>query len=351
MGCELVPVRVAVVGAGYWGKNLVRNFATLRQAELVRVVDASPEIQKKTRTQYPHTEVSASFEDALREDVEAVVLAVPAEAHYPLARRALEAGKHVFVEKPLTLDPADGAELCRLGQELDRVVMVGHLLEYHPAVEKMKQLVEAGEIGELRYIYSQRVNLGIVRNNENALWSLAPHDISIIVTLMGGLPETVSCWGNAYLNPDIEDVCFLGMTFADGRMSHSHVSWLDPHKIRKFTVVGSRKMIVMDDAGTPEVLRIYDKRVDMQPEYQTFAEYAAIRSGDVHIPAVHGGEPLQKECLHFLESVRGLHPPRSDGESGLRVVQILDAGARSLKEGGRPVRIEAGEHRARAAVR
>lgn len=340
MSQQFEPVRTAVVGAGYWGRNLVRNFAGLPQADLVRVIDASEDVQERTRSQYPGTEVTADFEDALKDDVEAVVLAVPAEAHAPLAKRVLEAGKHVFVEKPLTLSPADGLELLKLSESTGKVCMVGHLLEYHPCVEMMKRLIAEGEIGELRYIYSQRVNLGIVRQAENALWSLAPHDLSIILTLMGAMPKTVCAWGNAYLQPGIEDVAFLVMNFADGRMSHSHVSWLDPHKIRKFTVVGSKKMIVFDDAVGSEKIRVYDKRVDVTPDYESFQEYLAIRSGDIHIPAVPGGEPLRTECLHFVEAVRGLHPARSDAASGLRVVEILNAGNTSLKEGGRPVEVE-----------
>jgi predicted dehydrogenase len=333
------PVRVAVVGAGYWGRNLVRNFAAIPGADLMRVVDASPEIQARTRLQHPSVEVTADFEDALKDDVEAVVLAVQAEHHFPLAKRALEAGKHVFVEKPMTLKPEESYELLQLSKQGSKVCMVGHLLEYHPCVEFMKKVLDSGELGELRYIYTQRVNLGIVRQTENALWSLAPHDISIILTLMGELPKSVTATGQAYLQPGIEDVVFLNMSFEDGRMSHSHVSWLDPHKVRKFTVVGSKKMLVFDDAVGVEKIRVYDKRVDVTPEFETFSEYLSIRSGDIQIPAIKGGEPLRTECSHFLGAVRGEHPARSDAASGLRVVEVLEAGQRSLKDGGRAIEL------------
>lgn len=336
---DMKPVRVAVVGAGYWGRNLVRNFAAIPQAELVRVVDSDEDIRTRTKAQHPGVEVSGELKDALKSDVEAVVLAVQAEHHYPLAKEALEAGKHVFVEKPMTLKPEESLELLRLSEAKGVVCMVGHLLEYHPCVEFMKDFMASGELGDLRYVYSSRVNLGIVRQTENALWSLAPHDISIILTLMGELPKTVSAWGQAYLQEGIEDVVFLNMTFEDGRMSHSHVSWLDPHKIRKFTVVGSKKMVVFDDAVGVEKIRIYDKRVDVTPDFETFSEYLSIRSGDIHIPSIPGGEPLRTECLHFLGAVRGEHPARSDAASGLRVVEVLDAGSRSLAEGGRPIEL------------
>lgn len=343
------PVRVAVAGAGYWGRNLVRNFSSIKQAKLLRVVDASPEVCRKLAGQYPGVDFAQDFAKALAPEIEAVVIASPAELHYELARRALEAEKHVFVEKPLTLKADDAKDLLEIGKARNKVVMVGHLLEYHPAVEKMKQLVTSGEIGEIRYIYTQRVNLGIIRANESALWSLAPHDLSVILTLIGESPTTVTAWGQAYLQKGIEDVSFVGLRFPGGKMAHVHCSWLDPHKIRKITMVGSKKMVVFDDADPQEKIRIYDKGVDVPPEVNTYVEALTLRQGDISIPAIKGGEPLTTECIHFAEAVRGLHPARSDAASGLRVVQILETADRSMKAGGIPMEIPPAESRKVAA--
>jgi predicted dehydrogenase len=271
--------------------------------------------------------------------LEAVVIAAPAPAHAPLARLFLEAGKDVYVEKPFTLDVADAEALVALADAKSRILMVGHLLIHHPAVVRLKAMIDAGELGTVHYVYSQRVNLGKVRKDENALWSFAPHDLSVMLHFLGGEPVDVSARGSAFLQPGIEDVVFASLSWADGRMAHAHVSWLDPHKLRRFTVVGASKMAVLDDAEPTEKLRIYDKGVDAG-QVVDFARAMALRSGDIWIPHLDASEPLTLECRHFLECVRTRQRPRTDGREGLRVIRVLEAATRSLADGGRPVRLD-----------
>jgi len=331
---------VAVVGAGHWGKNLVRNFARLPDADLAYVCDLDPDIRGRMAALYPATRITGSFAEVLADDtVDAVVIATAAPSHFPLARRALAAGRHTFVEKPLTLGVGDAAELERLAADVDRNLMVGHLMEYHGAVNYMKELMDGGEIGDPLYLYLQRVNLGVVRTDENAWWSLAPHDISIACYLFGADPVRVSASGHAYLQQGIEDVVFASLTFPDGRMAHIHVSWLDPHKIRKVTLVGSSKMLVLDDMQAGEQVRIYDKGA-VVPGVDSFHEAITLRVGDIRIPKLPAAEPLQAECQHFLDSIRDDRQPRSDGADGLRVVKVLQAGADSLRQGGVPVDLQ-----------
>jgi predicted dehydrogenase len=239
---------------------------------------------------------------------------------------ALEAGKDVYVEKPFTLEIAHAVELIALAETRKRVLMVGHLLEYHPVVTRLREMIGREELGRLYYIYSQRVNLGTVRADENALWNFAPHDISVIMFLLGAAPTDVTARGQSYLQKGVEDVVFLTMNFGDQAMAHVHVSWLDPHKIRKLTLVGDRKMAVFDDLEANEKLRIY-------------AEYVGLRFGDITMPYIKVGEPLQIECRHFIDCVRSRKQPVSDGQDGLRVVKVLDAAQRSLKLNGEPVRL------------
>jgi predicted dehydrogenase len=271
--------------------------------------------------------------------VQAVAVASSAVSHYPLARRFLEAGKDVFVEKPMTLHAAEAEHLVRLAEEGARVLMVGHLLLYHPAVTRLAALVREGALGELRYVYAQRTNLGKVRPDENALWSFAPHDVAVILHLIGRDPVDVSARGEAFLQPGVHDVVFLYLRFPDGHLAHVHVSWLDPHKVRRVTVVGSSKMAVLDDQEPTEKLRVYDKGVDAGSVVD-FARSLSVRSGDIWIPRIEGSEPLTLECRHFLECVRTRGRPRSDGRDGARVIRVLEAASRSLAEGGQPVRLD-----------
>ena len=330
---------LACVGAGYWGRNLVRVFDSLAEVRLKTICDASADIRKIMREQYPNAEVAASYAEVLTDrEVEAVVLAVPAIRHFAAAREALEAGKHVFVEKPMTLSGSEAEELVELGERQGRTLMVGHLLEYHPAVNFLKELIVRGELGEIYYLYSQRVNLGIVRRDENALWSFAPHDLSVMLFLLGQVPDTVSARGESYLQPGVEDVVFVNLHFPDGKMAQLQLSWLDPHKIRKLTIVGSRKMAVFDDTESTEKVRIHDKAAERE-EYETYGDAITLRLGDIVIPHIHMAEPLRLEAQHFADCIHSGKTPRSDGRDGLRVVRVLEAAQRSLQEDGAPQRL------------
>ena len=333
-------VGIAVVGTGDWGANLVRNFANLPGSRLVALHDNDPQRLKKSAAQYPAARALASLEEvAAQQDVQGVVVAASAVSHYTLARTLLEAGKDVFVEKPLALSVTHAEDLVRIARERGRILMVGHLLLYHPAVRHLKGMVERGELGDLFYIYSQRVNLGKVRRDENALWSFAPHDLSVILHLLGQEPIDVVARGSAFLQGSVEDVVFVDLRFPDRKMAHLHVSWLDPHKLRKFTVVGSRKMVVFDDMEASEKVKIYDKGVDRAGEVVSYGDALTVRSGDILIPKISLQEPLRLECQHFVECVREHKAPLTDGTGGLQVVRVLAAAQASLEQGGTPVRL------------
>jgi predicted dehydrogenase len=286
------------------------------------------------------TERVLVFEHLLKDArLDAIVVATPPQTHHTIALAALRAGKDVLVEKPLTLRPEHADELVRVAEDLGRVLMVGHLLVYHPGVVQLEEILGRGEVGDIRYVYSQRVNLGVVRNQENALWSLAPHDVAVTLRLLGESPERVTAQGAAYLQRGIEDVAFLQMFFASGRMASVHVSWLDPHKERKLTVVGSRKMAVFDDMQPTEKLRVYDRGVDV-PDYLPYGEALTLRFGEIRIPRVEANEPLVLECQHFVDRLHDRERPRSDGRDGAAVVRVLAAASESLCRGGAPVTIE-----------
>jgi predicted dehydrogenase len=333
-------VGIAVVGTGDWGANLVRNFATVPGARLAALHDSDPVRLARTAERYPGARAVPTLEALLgMTDVQAAVVAASAVAHHPLARALLEAGKDVLVEKPMALGVAQAEELVRLARERGRILMVGHLLLYHPAVRYLKDLVERGELGDLLYLYSQRVNLGKVRRDENALWSFAPHDLSVILHLVDAEPVDVVARGSAFLQPGVEDVVFVDLRFPDGKLAHLHVSWLDPHKLRRFTVVGSRKMAVFDDMEAGEKVRVYDKGVDRAGQVVSYGDALTVRSGDILIPRLSLQEPLTLECRHFVDCVRDRRQPLTHGASGLRVVRVLAAAQASLARGGQPVRL------------
>ena len=332
-------VRIGVIGAGNWGKNLVRNFATLPGSKLSYVCDLNEKTRQSMTALYPQATVVDRIDAVLSDPaVDAVVLAVEAPEHYRVAKAALLAGKHAYVEKPLTLRSEEAVELVQLAAQAGRKLMVGHLLEYHPAVNYMKDLIKTGKVGNPLYLYFQRLNLGVVRKAENAWWSLAPHDISVACYLFESEPVSVSATGHAYLQKGIEDVVFANLKFADGRMAQIHVSWLDPHKIRKITLVSSQKMVVLDDMEASEKIRIYDKGAEIR-SVDSYSEAITLRTGDILIPKVSTQEPLQLECRHFVDAILTDQPIRSDGADGVRVVRVLEAGSRSLAEGGAPVRL------------
>ncbi len=304
------------------------------------VCDTDKMAISRVESEYPGVETSADVQTVYnRDDYDAVVIATPPEAHFELAKEFLLRGKHVFVEKPMVLDLKHGEELNRLAKEQRRMLMVGHILEYHPAFENVKAMIDAGELGDIYYIYTSRVNLGVIRQTENSLWSFAPHDISIILMFMNQEPVRVVSTGQSFIQPGIEDVVFTTLHFADGKMAHIHVSWLDPHKIRKVTVVGSKKMAVIDDMEASEKIRIYDKGVNFTGNYTVYGEYLTLRIGDILIPNIKNQEPLKIECQHFVDCILNNKIPRSDGNDGLRVLRVLNAAQESLKKGGAPVNL------------
>jgi predicted dehydrogenase len=332
------PVRIAVVGLNYWGPNLARNVDKLADCELAWCCDLDEKVRTKARGMFPDARVTADLDEVLADDsVDAVIVATSVPTHYALGKRVLEAGKHAFIEKPMALTAADAEDLVATAAAGDRRLMVGHLLEYHPGVRKVKELLDAGELGRIFYVYANRLNLGKVRPDENALWSLGPHDISVINFLTGEAPEEVSARGECYLQPGVEDVVFGYIRFPSGMTGHLHVSWLDPHKSRKITVVGSEKMAVFDDMDADRKVTVYDKSA-VVPQYQSYGEYVTLRFGDIHIPRIANDEPLRLEVQHFVDCVRSGQQPLSDGRDGLNVVRVLEAMQLSLREGGRPVK-------------
>jgi predicted dehydrogenase len=321
-------VRIGVAGLGYWGPNLARNFAGLPGAELRWLCDASEAARARVGAQHPGVPVTADLSDLLEDpELDAIVLATPVPTHAELAVAVLRAGKHCFVEKPLAQSVA-GAELAvAAAAETGRVLMVGHLLEYHPGVAKLAALKDSGELGDIYYIYGNRLNLGKLRADENALWSLGAHDVSVVLRLAGEEPTEVVAHGESYVRPGVEDVVFCFLRFPSGLSAHLHLSWLDPHKERRFTVVGSRRMATFDDMALEGKVTIYDKGFD-EPT-QGYGEYIT-RSGDIFSPRIPNVEPLRLECEHFIHCVATGESPRSDGASGLRVVRVLEQLQQSL---------------------
>jgi predicted dehydrogenase len=330
-------VRLAVVGTGYWGINHVRSFAAEPRAELVWICDQDGGARARAGRLSPSARRTDSFDEILADDtVDAVVVATPAVTHATLACQALEADKHVLVEKPLALGVADAERVHDAARRSGRVLLAGHLMLYHPVLIRLRELLSSGALGDLYYLYSTRVNLGRLRQDENALWSFAPHDLSMIDFLLGELPVSVTARGQSYLQPGIEDVVFVTLKFAGGQMAHVHLSWLDPRKERRLTVVCSRKMVEFDDTAA-EKLRIYDKGYERPPEFTQFDQFLTVRQGDVHIPHVAMVEPLAEEARHFVECILDGHAPRTDADSAVRVVRVLAAAQQSLELDGAPV--------------
>jgi predicted dehydrogenase len=324
----VTPVSVGVVGLGYWGPNLARNFERLGETELRWICDASDDARERWAPQFPRARVAASLDELLAdESLDAVVIAAPVPLHAELAVRVLEAGKHCFVEKPLAQSVADAERVVAAAEVAGKVLMVGHLLEYHPGVRKLKEVADSGDLGDIRYVYANRLNLGKLREDENALWSLGAHDVSVLLHLVDEEPDEMHAFGESYMRRPVEDVVFCYLRFPSGLMAHLHLSWLDPHKERRFTIVGSDKMATFDDMELEQKLVIYDKGFDQ--DYSSYGEYIA-RSGDVWSPHISNEEPLRIECKHFAECVRDGATPISDGRSGLRVVRVLEGLQESL---------------------
>ena len=331
------PLRIGVVGLGYWGPNLARNFSQLPEAELAWCCDTDESRNAQFAAQFPQARFTTDPEELLGDaTLEAVVVATPVPSHHAVARRALEAGKHVFVEKPLAWTVAEARELEALAAERGLTLMVGHLLRFHPGVVKLRELIESGQLGDVLYVYGNRVNLGVIREDENALWSLGVHDISVVLYLLGGRPIEVSARGECYLRPGVEDVVFGYVKLATGQIGHLHLSWLDPHKMRKMTVVGSKRMAVFDDMESDRKVTIYDKGpTEIAPGNIT------THTGDITVPVISLEEPLRIECRAFVAAVRAGDPAHpANAAEGVAVVEVLEAMQRSLEQGGATVALE-----------
>lgn len=335
-------INIAVIGSGYWGPNLVRNIANLAEAALHTICDINPKVLEQNARRYPGVKLTADYPDVLRDpEVAGVVLATPAHLHYAMAREALAAGKHIMVEKPLSLRSEEALELIELAQHNNVRLMVGHVFEYNPAVQALRDLVQGGELGRVLYAYSTRVNLGIVRDDLNAMWNLAPHDFSILNYVLKSAPVSISARGFRLLGRKLEDLVFVVMQYPDGSAAHVHVSWLDPNKTRRMTVVGEKKMVVYDDVSSDERIRIYDKGVVRDSLPDAYGEFRLLtRSGDVHIPSLPTTEPLRAECAHFVECIRSGQSPMTDGVDGYRVVRMLEAAQESMERDGLPVALD-----------
>jgi predicted dehydrogenase len=330
-------VKIGLVGLGYWGPNVARNFDALADCELAWCCDADEAQREKWGHVYRETKFTPDLDDLLSDDsLDAVVVTTPVPTHAAMVEAVVGAGKHCFVEKPLAQNLADAERISALAEDAGKVLMVGHLLEYHPGIVQLREMVEKGELGDIRYIYGQRLNLGQLRYDENALWSLGAHDVSVILALAAELPVEAQARGECYITDGVEDVVFAYLRFESGLAAHLHLSWLDPHKSRKITVVGANKMAALDDMEMERKLTIYDKGFDPGPQETSFGgdrEYVT-RSAGIFSPPIPNREPLAIECQHFIDCVREGMTPRSDGASGARVVRVLEALQASLDNGG-----------------
>jgi predicted dehydrogenase len=333
-------VRAGVVGCGYWGPHLIRNLHDMPEVELVGVAEQRPDRRQYVRRSYPAVRPFSDHRQLLESEADAIVIATPIHTHFELASQALLAGKHVLVEKPLARSTAEAAELVRLARRQQRVLMVGHTFLYNPAVRELRRIVQEGELGRIYYADAARLNLGLFQRNANVIWDLAPHDISILMYLLAQVPVMVSAQGSSHVQSDVHDVCYLELVFPHGVTAHVHVSWLDPDKVRRLTLVGDRRMAVYDDMSAVAKLRVYDSGV----EYPAMDNYGgfelAYRHGQIVIPYIKWREPLRVECEHFVHCVRTGEPSLSDGQQGLDVVATLEAADRSLRNGGTRVLVE-----------
>ncbi|MCD4670347.1 MAG: Gfo/Idh/MocA family oxidoreductase [Actinomycetia bacterium] len=327
-------VRLGIIGCGYWGPNLIRNFIELKESEVVVVADLDPSRLDTIRTRYHDTITTTDYHDLFTMNLDAVVIATPPSTHYLIARECLEQGLHTLIEKPMTLDSRHAEILIELAANRNLVLMVGHTFEFNPAVQAVKEIIDSGVLGKIYYVDTVRVNLGLFQNHLNVIWDLAPHDISILRYLLGTEPTQVSACGSAFILPNIHDLAYISLQFPDNVMAHIHVSWLDPNKVRQITIVGSKKMLVYDDVAPLEKIRIYDKSVTRLPYTNTFGDFElSYRYGDISIPHINFTEPLRIECQHFVVSIINGTPPKSDGHAGLQVVKVLELAERSLHSG------------------
>jgi predicted dehydrogenase len=335
---------VGVVGCGYWGPNLIRNFRSLPDCNLKLMCDLDQERIHHLRSLYPEVEGHSDYNHLLNgAGLDAIVIATSVKSHFRMAKASLEAGKHTFIEKPMAASSEECEELVDIAKKNGLVLMVGHTFLYSSPVRKIKQIVSSGDIGEIRYISSQRLNLGLFQKDINVAWDLAPHDISVILYILEEFPTSVNCRGNAHITPGIEDVTSMCLTFSKNRFATIQNSWLDPRKVREMTIVGTRRMIVYNDIAPLEKIKIYDMRVEVPPHYDTFAEFHySYHYGDVYAPYVKQEEPLKVECQHFLDCIRDGKTPLTNGRQGWDLVRILEASSQSLKLNGAAVEFTAG---------
>ena len=337
-------IRVAVVGAGHWGPNLIRNFHNRERSEVLWVVDRDPGRLGQVRGRFPEIQVAQEAEPALADvRVDGVVIATPTSTHYRFAKAALERGKHVLVEKPIATAVREGAELCALAAARGRVLMIGHVFLFNAGIQRVKQYLDAGELGRIYYVAMVRTNLGPIRVDVDAAWDLASHDVSVVNYWLEGEPVTVAAVGGTWINPGVADAVFATLRYPDDVLVNLHVSWLNPRKARDITVVGEKRMLTFDDMNLTEPIRVYDKRVTDDRTtvgyVDSFASFrASIREGEIVIPRVVLGEPLRAECEHFLDCVESGKPPLTGGEQGMAVVRVLEAIERSARNGGREER-------------
>jgi len=332
-------INMAVIGCGYWGPNLIKNFNQITSCSISMCCDLIESRLERMRKLYPHIRTTKNYMEVLNDpEIDAVAIATPVLTHFDLGRQSLLHGKHVLMEKPLAPSSSQCLELIRLSEEQQKVLMVGHTFVYTAAVNKIKEIIESGEIGEILYITSTRVNLGLFQPDINVILDLAPHDISIIIYILGVEPDLVNAQGKSHYQTGIEDVASITLNFPNGTIAFIHNSWLDPNKIRRITIVGSKKMLVYDDVNPQEKIKIYDKGVKAPSYYNNFGEFQfSYRYGDIYSPRLEDYEPLHKEARHFLECIRKNKRPISDGYSGLRVVSVLEAANRSLRDSGKSV--------------
>jgi predicted dehydrogenase len=329
------PIKVGVVGCGYWGPNLIRNFVELSTSDVLAVADLSGERLAYIKQRYPKITITQDYQDLFDMSVDAVAVTTPPATHFSIALDCLQHDLHVLVEKPLTLSSRDAQNLIEVAEARGLTLMVGHTFEYNPAVKRLKEIIESGELGKVLYVDSARLNLGLFQRDLNVLWDLAPHDLSILRYILGRDPISVRAQGAANIFKGKYDVVYLTLQFPDDILAHVHVSWLDPRKVRCITVVGSQKMVVYDDVETLEKIKIYDKGVETPPYTDTFGDFqCSYRYGDVLIPNIHFAEPLRLECQHFLDCIVDRTEPQSCGRVGLEVVKMLEVAERSLQNGG-----------------
>ena len=335
-------IQIGVIGLGYWGPNLARNFHSLPNCGLRSVCDLNPDRLKHTQSLYPEVQVEENFEVLANDrDLDAIAIATPVRSHFQLAKTCLLAGKHVLVEKPLASSSRECEELIAIARERKLSLMTSHTFLYSPAIRKIKEIVDSGDIGDIRYISARRLNLGIFQKDINVAWDLAPHDLSIILHILGAQPISLNCQGSAHMTSNVADVTTMSLQFPHGCSAIIQSSWLDPRKVREMTIVGSKRMVHYDDVATLEKIKIFDARIERPPHYDTFAEFHyAYHHGDTYVPFVRQEEPLKNECKHFLECIEFGKRPRSSGEDGAAIVRLLEAASKSLERNGAPIQID-----------